>query len=190
MKNLFLCLFILALAVAANAQAQSFKALDKSPMDMVYYPDEFSHDRKFAPQKVGDKAYIRLIYTRTAKKEREVFGKLVPYGKVWRVGANECTEIKFYQDVTVAGKTVKAGTYSLFAIPNETEWTLILNTDLDQWGAYSYNVANDVLRVNVPVKKSDAVIEHLSIQFAKSAEKEALLRMGWDTTLVELPISL
>jgi hypothetical protein len=186
-KSLLTLVTLLALT---TGYAQKFKGLDKSPMDMIYYPDEFAHDRKFAPQKVGDKVYIRVIYSRPAKKDREVFGKLIPYGKVWRLGANEATEIKLYQDVMIQGKALKAGTYAFFAIPNETEWTLIFNTDLDHWGAYSYDAAKDVLRVNVPTKKAEEVIENFSMQIIKSNDKEALLRMGWDNTVAELPISI
>ena len=126
----------LLLCFAQVTEAQKLRGLDKSPMDMAYYPDDFAHDRKFAPAKVGDKVFARVTYSRPAKKEREVFGKMLPYGKVWRVGANEASEIKFFTDATIQGKKIKAGVYSFYVIPNETEWTLILNTDLDQWGAY------------------------------------------------------
>ncbi len=186
---LFACIFAL-LMVEANAQ--KLRGIDKSPMDMAYYPDNFAHDRKFAPKLIGDMpAIVRITYSRPAKKDREVFGtKIVPYGEVWRLGANESTEIKFYQDVTIQGKKVKAGTYSLFAIPTTTEWTIILNKDLDFWGAYSYNKDNDVLRVNVPTKKTDEVIENFSIQCIKgNTDKEIIMKMAWDTTLVEVPIS-
>lgn len=186
---LFACIFAL-LIVEANAQ--KMRGIDKSPMDMAYYPDNFAHDRKFAPKLIGDMpAIVRVTYSRPAKKDREVFGtKIVPYGEVWRLGANESTEIKFYQDVTIQGKKVKAGTYSLFAIPTATEWTIILNKDLDFWGAYSYNKDNDVLRVNVPTKKTDEVIENFSIQCVKgNTDKETIMKMAWDTTLVEVPIS-
>lgn len=186
---LFACIFAL-LVVEANAQ--KMRGIDKSPMDMAYYPDNFAHDRKFAPKLIGDlPAIVRVTYSRPAKKDREVFGtKIVPYGEVWRLGANESTEIKFYQDVTIQGKKVKAGTYSLFAIPTATEWTIILNKDLDFWGAYSYNKDNDVLRVSVPTKKTDEMIENFSIQCLKgSNDKETIMKMAWDTTLVEVPIS-
>ncbi len=173
-----------------ETRAQKMEGLDKSPMDMAYYPDNFAHDRKFAPKLIGDTpALVRVTYSRPAKKDREIFGKLIPYNQVWRAGANESTEIKFYQDVTIQGKKVKAGTYSLFTIPNASEWTIIINSDLDFWGAYSYNQANDVLRANVPVKKSEAVIENFSIQLTRENDKEAVLRLVWDTTLIELPIS-
>ena len=77
----------------------------------------------------------------------------------------------------------------MFAIPTASEWTIILNSDLDFWGAYSYNPMNDVLRVNTPVKKSGTVIENFSVQLTKVNDKEAALRLAWDTTLIELPIS-
>lgn len=167
---------------ALTSQAQTFRGLDKSPMDKAFYPDNFSHDRKG-----DDKALVRVTYSRPAKANREIFGKLLPFGKVWRVGADEATEIKFYQDATIEGKKIMAGTYSLFAIPGETEWTIIINNDLDYWGAYSYKEANDVLRVKVPAKKSADVIENFSIQFAKAGDG-ALMRMGWDNTVVEVPV--
>lgn len=186
---LLLCLFGL---IIIEVKAQKLRGTDKSPMDMAYYPDNFAHDRKFAPKLIGDMpAIVRITYSRPAKKEREVFGtKIVPYGEVWRLGANESTEIKFYQDVTIQGKKVKAGTYSLFAIPTATEWTIILNKDLDFWGAYSYNKDNDVLRVSVPTKKTDEAVENFSIQCIKgSNDKETTMKMAWDMTLVEVPIS-
>lgn len=185
---LLFCLFSLLII---DVQAQKLRGTDKSPMDMAYYPDNFAHDRKFAPKLIGDMpAIVRITYSRPAKKEREVFGtKIVPYGEVWRVGANESAEIKFYQDVTIQGKKVKAGTYSLFAIPTATEWTIILNKDLDFWGAYSYNKDNDVLRVSVPTKKTEEVVENFSIQCVKgSNDKETTMKMAWDMTLVEVPI--
>ncbi len=184
-------LYVLALSLLMfDVNAQKMDGLDKSPMDMAYYPDNFAHDRKFAPKLIGDMpAIVRVTYSRPPKKGREIFGKLVPYDKVWRMGANEATEIKFFRDVMIGGKAVKAGTYSLFAIPNEKEWTIIANSDLDVWGAYSYDQAHDVLRVNVPVKKSDGVIEDFSIKFRKGNDNETIMMMAWDTTLIEVPIS-
>ncbi len=191
MKKTLLLLSLFSLIII-EVQAQKLRGTDKSPMDMAYYPDNFAHDRKFAPKLIGDMpAIVRVTYSRPAKKEREVFGtKIVPYGEVWRLGANESAEIKFYQDVTIQGNKVKAGTYSLFAIPTATEWTIILNKDLDFWGAYSYNKENDVLRVSVPTKKTDEVVENFSIQCVKgSNDKEITMKMAWDMTLVEVPIS-
>ncbi|MDZ7933513.1 MAG: DUF2911 domain-containing protein [Emticicia sp.] len=184
-----LCTFTLLIL---EANAQKMRGIDKSPMDMAYYPDNFAHDRKFAPKLIGDMpAIVRVTYSRPAKKDREIFGtKIVPYGGVWRLGANESTEIKFYKNVMIQGKKIKAGTYSLFAIPTATEWTIILNKDLDFWGAYSYNKDNDVLRISVPTKKTEEVVENFSIQCVKgSSDKETTMKMAWDMTLVEVPIS-
>ncbi|NEU66818.1 DUF2911 domain-containing protein [Spirosoma agri] len=190
MKTVTLLFGLLCLTLTATT-AQPFRGLDKSPMDMAYYPDDYAHDRKFAPAKIGgDKAMVRVTYTRPAKNDRDVFGKLVPYGKVWRMGANEAPEIKFYQNVTIGGKKIPAGNYALLAIPNEKEWTIIFSSDLDQWGAYSYNEALDVARVNVPVQKADNVIENFSIQFVKKDPKNATMNIGWDTTIVAVPISM
>ena len=187
MKNvLILCLIVLS----TTTQAQKVISMDKSPLDYAYFPINFAHDRGDVPKKEGNQAFVRVLYSRPAKKEREVFGKLIPYGQVWRVGANECTEIKFYQDVKIQGKSIKAGTYSLFAIPNETEWTIILNSDTDYWGAYSYKEANDVVRFKVPVKKAEAMAENFTIQFVKDGDKNAVMQLVWDMTLVELAVEL
>ncbi len=190
MKNKVVLFCLVALLLTLEVQAQEMAGLDKSPMDMAYYPDNFAHDRKFAPKLIGDTpALVRITYSRPAKKEREIFGKLIPYNEVWRTGANESTEIKFFKDVIIQGKKVKAGTYSLFTIPNANEWLIIINSDVDFWGAYSYNQANDILRVTVPVKNSVEVIENFSIQLLKVNSSEAVVRLAWDTTLVELLIA-
>ena len=184
-------LFCFILCSTLQLSAQKFPGLDKSPMDVSYYPHDFAHDRKFAPDKIGGAdaaAVVRVIYSRPAKKEREVFGKLIPFGKVWRLGANEATEIKFYQDVTFGGKPVKAGSYALFAIPDQEEWTIVLNGELDHWGAYSYKESLDVLRVKVPVKSTADVVENLAVAFEKADAKAAIMRIAWDKTMVEVPV--
>ena len=178
-----------ALLAQTSAPAPKFADLSKSPAAIAYYPHNFAHDRGDGPKKVGNTVFAKVVYFRPAKKDRVVFGTLVPYGKVWRTGANENTEIKFFQDVVIQGKTVKAGTYSLFSIPTETDWTIILNSDLDHWGAFSYKEANDVVRFTAPSKKTDVPVENFTIQFAKNGDKSATLQLVWDSTLVELPIS-
>lgn len=183
LKNLFLaCFFVLGLS--SISFAQKFAALDKSPMDRAYFPDNFAHDRKG-----DDKAIIRVTYSRPSMNGREVMGKLVPYGKVWRAGANEATEIKFYQDVQMAGKNVKAGTYSLFAIPGIKEWAILLSSDLDYWGAYSYKEANDVVKVTGQVSSLPTAVENFTIQFDKKGDKEGVMKLAWDKTVVEVPFT-
>jgi hypothetical protein len=182
---LLVCLFV----IVFNIQAQKFRGLDKSPMDFAYYPDNFAHDIKFAPEKVGKEVFVRVTYSRPAKKDREVFGaKLVPYDKVWRFGANEATEIKFYEDVKLEGKKVKAGVYSLFAIPAADEWTIILNSETDIWGDYDYKEAKDVMRFKVKTKTLAESLENLSIVFTISETRGADMHIGWDKTAVTIPI--
>ncbi len=129
--------------------------------------------------------YITVTYGRPYKKGREIFGKLEPYGKVYRVGADEATTITFAKDATFGGKPVKAGTYTLFAIPNETSWTIILNSQLGQWGAFKYDQFKDkdVLQVDVPVKKLSTPMEQLTI-----ALEDKNLTIAWDRVKVAVPV--
>ena len=109
------------------------------------------------------------------------------YGQIWRVGADEATTISFKKDAKFGGETIVAGTYTLFAITNETEWILILNSELGQWGAFSYekNKEKDVAKVTVPVEKLSNVVEQLTIWHDADNGK---LIIEWDTTKVSVPI--
>lgn len=166
---------LLALFTVSSVQAQDFSDLDKSPMDAVIARND------------DNSSLARVIYSRPQKKGREIFGELVPFGKVWRTGANEASEITFYDDVTFNGKEVKAGTYTLFTIPNKGEWTIILNSDLNVWGAYKYDESKDVLRTKAKTNSTAAPVENFSISF-RPTDGGANLLMGWDDTYVELPI--
>jgi plasmid replication initiation protein len=128
---------------------------------------------------------MKVTYGQPSKKDREIFGKLVPYGQVWRTGANDATEITFTKDAVFGGTKVKAGTYSLFTIPGEKEWSVILNSELKQWGSYGYDKikAKNVAEVKVASKSLDAVVEKLTI----SAE-EAAVSIAWDKTSVSIPV--
>ena len=133
-------------------------------------------------------SYIKVTYGQPAKKNREIFGKLVPYSQVWRTGANEATEITFTQDVVIQGKDISAGTYSVFTIPNPSHWTIILNKDVGLWGAYNYNSKSDVERWEVPVKKLvGKSFEWFTIQL-DSKNNIADLTFCWDDICVILPI--
>ena len=173
-----------------NGIAQEFRGLDQSPLDRAYLPDNFAHDRKFAPERnLGETAIIRIDYSRPQKKGREVFGGLVKYNQVWRLGANEATEIKIYKDIEIGGKLLKMGTYSMFAIPTKNNWTIIFNSDLDEWGHYSYNKKHDVLRLKTPVLENKELVEEFSIQFKNLEEGKAIMYIAWDMVRVDLLIS-
>lgn len=183
MKTLRLIALIGCLAFSANAQDIKYPALDSSPVDIVYYP------LNVAKAKDNSSPLIKVIYSRPAKKGREIFGVLEQFGKVWRLGANESTEIRFYKSAVIGGKRVKAGSYSLFAIPNKQNWTLILNKQLDKWGAFTYDQSKDVLRMDIPVKSLPKPLELLSITFAP-IQNGANLYIAWDTSCIEVPISI
>lgn len=183
MKKLSLFVLVAFFGLAVNAQDVKFAPLDGSPADIVYYP------LNAAKVKAEDTStpIIKVVYSRPSKKGREIFGALEPFGKVYRLGANESTEIKFFKPVTIGKKAIKAGTYSLFAIPNKDSWTIILNQQTDRWGAYTYNQSKDVVRVDVPVKPLTTPVEALSITFVPQADGAHLV-IGWDLTSVALPI--
>ncbi|MGB5497624.1 MAG: DUF2911 domain-containing protein [Maribacter sp.] len=179
MKKLFaLSILMLALVFTTNISAQKFSGLDKSPMDMATYPSSY---------KVSDKA-VRVTYSRPQLKGRSV-SELAPAGQVWRTGANEASEITFYKDAKVGGTDVKAGTYSLFTIPGEGEWTVILNSNLNQWGAYSYDKKADVARVSASTSSDSESMDAFSIAF-KEVDGGAHLVMAWGTTRVAIPIMM
>jgi len=100
---------------------------------------------------------VRIDYHSPGVKKRKIFGALVPFGEVWRLGANDATTIHFSTPATMAGKELPAGSYALFAIPGKETWTLIVNSDWQQWGAYFYKPENDIFRVEVPARRGDHV---------------------------------
>lgn len=131
---------------------------------------------------------VQVDYSRPYKNGRVIFGKLLPFGQVWRTGANEATIFDVKQDIKIGDKTLKAGKYTLWTIPNADKWTVILNSEIGQWGT-TYDEKKDVERVDVPVGKSAELIEQFKIDFATAATgAEMILR--WDNTEVKVPISL
>ncbi len=132
------CLIVtcMILAPTASAQVRSSESVRSSPNAVV-------------GQTIGT-TDVTITYGRPSVRDRVIFGELVPFDTVWRTGANEATTITFSGDVTIEGEPIPAGTYGLFTIPREnSEWTLIFNNTAEQWGAYRYDAAEDVLRVNI-----------------------------------------
>lgn len=131
---------------------------------------------------------ITVDYGRPGVKGRKIFGDLVPFGKVWRAGANSSTKITFEQSVNFGGKTVSAGTYGLFVIPTEKEWKVILNKDSQQWGAYTFDEKLNVVDVTIPVQKLAEKQEWFVIELNPVDDNSVNLVMKWDFTKVELPL--
>jgi len=168
-------LILLIIIGMTSAEAQEFPKVDVSVMDAVIVRTD------------NGQSFMRVIYSRPQKKGREIFGELVPFGKVWRTGANEATEITFYQDVTFGDEAVEAGTYSLFTIPGKNKWTVVLNEELNQWGAYNYDESKDIASIEVKPKQTAATVETFSIT-SKKAKVGYHLLLGWDDTYIEIPV--
>lgn len=141
---------------------------------------------EIASMRYGE-TYVKLTYSSPQKRGREIFGKLVPYGKVWRTGANEATEITLTSDIMMNGRHLKAGTYSLFTIPERDKWTIIINADVGLWGAYNYDETSDVMRFEVPVQKNTVIYDALTISFDQKNDQAQLLIL-WDDVKVSVPI--
>lgn len=130
---------------------------------------------------------VTVTYGRPHVRDRAIYGDLVPYGQIWRAGANEATTITFSDDVTVAGEDLAAGTYALFATPNEDSWTLHFNSVAEQWGAYNYNASNDVLTVTVTPQEAPAQ-EMLTYSFQDVTNTEGTLVLHWADVMVPVTI--
>lgn len=131
---------------------------------------------------------VTVKYFQPAKKGREIFGKLVPYGEVWRTGANNPTKISFSSDVVFGGKALKAGEYALFTIPNKDKWIVIINSDFKQWGAFGYKQEKDLLRTEVAPTATKELVERFTIGF-EQADNGTMLIMAWDMTKVSVTIT-
>ncbi len=133
--------------------------------------------------------YIKIVYGQPYKRDRDIFGNVVPFDEVWRTGANEATELTTTNDIIFGGKELEAGTYTLFSIPHKDEnWTIILNSELGQWGAFDYEKSKDVLRVEAPTMNQQATTEAFTIQFSELEDDSTNIIMRWDQKVVRIPV--
>ena len=161
-RLLLLVCLITVTAFASHAQSNASKRLSPSAK---------------AQATLGD-LNITINYSQPGVKGRTIWSVLVPYGKVWRTGANEATTFKVNKDVLIEGQLLPAGRYALFTIPGKETWTIIFNKEADQWGAYNYDQAADILRVEVP--SSDAAFtESLTFDIRTDEENTASVSMKW-----------
>jgi hypothetical protein len=174
----------LGLQVSGQMPVTKLPALDKSPMDMSYYPAGYPLLK--IQDKITEPLAIRLIYSRPQLNGRKIFGELQAYGEVWRIGANEASEIEFFKDVKINNKKIKKGRYTLYCIPYADKWTLIVNKDTDTWGGFKYDQTKDVVRVDMPVNKNETT-EALTIVFEKFVNGANMV-IYWDTAKASLPI--
>ncbi len=161
-----------------------YASIDISPMDISYFPEDYPILKMSG--KVSDLPKARVIYSRPHRQGRTIFGALLKYGEPWRLGANEATEIEFFQPVTIQGKTVKKGRYILYCIPEANKWTIIFNTNLFCWGL-KLDSKYDIARFDASVQPAPTSIEYFTMTFEKTAPGADLL-MAWDGVTARLPI--
>ena len=164
--------------------------LDKSPMDKAVYPDKASYVNYLKGDEAKLTPKITVLYSRPFKKDRKIFGELLNVGDTWRVGANESTEITFAQEVSIKGKTLKAGKYVLYADLKEGSWDMIFSKDYPAWGNANRDESKDVLTVNIPLTSEKEDLENLSIIFDEKSPKLVHMVIGWETTRAELPFEM
>jgi hypothetical protein len=181
MKRIFTLLLI---AIGLHVSAQKLPAVDKSSMDMSYYP--MGYPVLKIQNKLTESLVMRVIYSRPQLNGRKVFGELQKPGEVWRLGANEATEIEFFKDVLINNKKIKRGRYTLYCIPYSDRWKLIVNRETDTWGSFKYDSNKDVVRMDITTQKNN-ITEALTIFFEKSTTGANML-IYWDDVKAVLPI--
>ena len=185
MKQLILAFFGLILsATLTHAQNSRLPAIDKSPLDISFYP------ANYPILKIQDKApeavLARVIYSRPQKNGRTVFGELVEYGSIWRLGANEATELELFKDAKIGSTKIKKGRYTLYAIPQKEKWTIIVNRDTDTWGAFKYDAKKDVARIDIKPEIQTEITEYFTLFFEKSGAV-VNLNIYWDNYKATVP---
>jgi hypothetical protein len=184
MKNRLIAMFLLGGLVLAGsltaqtAAAPALKFPQPSPPTTI-------------KQQVGI-TDIELSYNRPSMKGRKIFGGLVPYGEVWRTGANNATRISFSTAVKVGGKELPAGAYELFTIPTPTEWTVIFQKaqEKPQWGSYAYDAKNDAARVTVKATESTSNVETFAITFSTVTEESVVMNLAWEKARASVKINI
>lgn len=172
MRNLTITLCLLVLTLPSMAQIETPRVSPKATVS----------------QTVGT-TDITIEYHRPGVKGRQIWGGLVPYDQPWRMGANEATTISFSDPVVVEGKELAAGTYSLFAIPGPEKWTLVINEDPEQWGAYGYDPAKDALRVDVTPEPSSHT-EWMRFNIDPVSPTSAVMTLNWENLAVPMNVEV
>lgn len=172
MKKFFLLTLSVGLSMAAFAQLNLPQPSPKATVSQTFGITE-----------------IGLVYSSPAVNGRTIWGGLVPYGQVWRAGANAATEISFSTDVMVGGQAVKAGKYALFMLPGEQEWTVIINSNANQWGSTAYKKELDVARFTVKAESLPNVRERLTYYINYQSNEAAEVVMKWEKVKIAFPVT-
>jgi hypothetical protein len=171
--------------IISRVNQNPYAAVDLSPMDISYFPVDYPIQKM--ANKITGPPIMRVIYSRPHKQGRKIFGSLLKYGEPWRLGANEATEIEFFQPVTIQNQKVSRGRFIIYCVPNEKTWTIVLNTNVYSWGLKP-DPKQDVYKFEIPVERPQSSIEFFTMVFEKAIDGGASLLITWDDVLVRLPV--
>ena len=167
----------------------SFGHHSTSKNDSIVKPQVRNSPIVIANLKTAENHYVKCTYGQPLKKGRTIFGELVPFGKLWRTGANEATEITFTTNIKIGETSLPAGTYTLFSVPNKDKWTIFLNSELGQWGDFTYNATNNVLTFEATANKNTDIYEGFTVQFEDQNGGFNMFLL-WDDIKVSIPVQV
>lgn len=170
--------------IVKREPANPYSPVDISPMDIAYFPTDFPVQKMNG--NTNNLPVARVVYSRPHRQGRQIFGQIVKWGEPWRLGANEATEIQFFQPVTIQKKPIEKGQYILYAVPHEDHWTIVFNSNLYTWGL-KFNLAKDIARFDVPSTKKEQMVEYFTMVFEKTATGADLV-IAWENREARLPI--
>lgn len=170
----------------AKETVNPYAPVDISPMDMSYFPVDYP--KLNMAKSINTPPIARVVYSRPHRQGRKIFGSLLKYGEPWRLGANEATEIEFFQPATIQNKKIAKGRYILYCIPQQDHWTVIFNSNIDTWGLKP-DRQKDLYQFSIPTQHSDTTIEYFTMVFEKTTEGANLI-MAWDDVVARLPIKI
>lgn len=174
-----------------NLNAPTMDGEDVSPMDMASYPNRSRFQNFLKPEEVeANQPKIRVVYSRPQMKGRKIFGELIAYDKMWRIGANQTTTISFYTPVTIGEKELRLGTYGLFAKVHKDKWEIIVHSNTNSWGHANHDEETNLVTIEVPTEMTSEPIEALSITFDEVSDSEVHMLIGWENTMVRVPVTL
>ncbi len=188
-STILLIAMVFISSLAATGQELKFPAMDKSPMDAATYPRNAAWRNYLQGEDKNTPLKVRVRYCRPKKNEREIFGKLVPYGELWRLGANEATEVFFAAPVEIGGTFINAGYYTMFAEVFPSYWNIIISSETNIAGTANRDESKDLVSVKVPVTNVSESRESFTIGFQRIDDESCNMVFEWDRTRTSLPIS-
>ena len=173
-----------------NLNAKVLDGEDKSPMDFAYFPPRSKYQNFLKPDEVeANQPKMRVAYSRPQMKGRKIFGELVKYDKLWRLGANQTTTVTFYENVTIGGKDFRRGTYGIFAKPTAKQWEFIIHSNTNSWGSYGHDDEDNIISVIATTEKTPSTLEALSVTFEDKEGGNVDIIFGWENTMARLPVT-